>query len=125
MLLTWEEATTRRDQSRRVVAGLDGAAKLEVFAQLTAFVGVADGMARAAAAPSPGRVAAEARSLAAVAAKANNPHLALAACLELTAPIRWELAEVAAFLLPVRFTGGVRFGRPTSVLAMGLLFSLP
>jgi 2'-5' RNA ligase len=51
----------------------------------------------------------------------NSPHLTLAACPELTAPIRWELAEVAADLpLPVRFTGVVRFERPTSVLAWAL-----
>ncbi|MFH8371114.1 2'-5' RNA ligase family protein [Streptomyces sp. NPDC018031] len=51
----------------------------------------------------------------------NSPHLTLAACPELTAPIRWELAEVAASLpLPVRFTGVVRFERPTSVLAWAL-----
>jgi 2'-5' RNA ligase len=52
---------------------------------------------------------------------ANSPHLTLAACPELTAPIRWELAEVAAALpLPVRFTGVIRFERPTSVLAWAL-----
>ncbi|MER7965192.1 2'-5' RNA ligase family protein [Streptomyces ardesiacus] len=51
----------------------------------------------------------------------NSPHLTLAACPELTAPIRWELAEVAAALpVPVRFTGVVRFERPTSVLAWAL-----
>ncbi|WP_328862934.1 2'-5' RNA ligase family protein [Streptomyces sp. NBC_00306] len=51
----------------------------------------------------------------------NRPHLTVAACPELTAPIRWELAEVAAVLpLPVRFTGVVRFERPTSVLAWAL-----
>jgi 2'-5' RNA ligase len=51
----------------------------------------------------------------------NSPHLTLAACPELTAPIRWELAEVAAALpLPVRFTGVVRFERPSSVLAWAL-----
>ncbi|MFE9770923.1 2'-5' RNA ligase family protein [Streptomyces sp. NPDC005931] len=51
----------------------------------------------------------------------NRPHLTLAACPELTAPIRWELAEVAAALpLPVHFTGVVRFERPTSVLAWAL-----
>ncbi|MCL6667937.1 2'-5' RNA ligase family protein [Streptomyces panaciradicis] len=51
----------------------------------------------------------------------NSPHLTLAACAELTAPIRWELAEVAASLpLPVRFTGVIRFERPTSVLAWAL-----
>ncbi|MFG2358414.1 2'-5' RNA ligase family protein [Streptomyces sp. NPDC048521] len=51
----------------------------------------------------------------------NSPHLTLAACPELTAAIRWELAEVAAALpLPVRCTGVVRFERPTSVLAWAL-----
>ncbi|MGP2439617.1 2'-5' RNA ligase family protein [Streptomyces sp. JW3] len=51
----------------------------------------------------------------------NSPHLTLAACPELTAAIRWELAGVAAALpLPVRFTGVVRFERPTSVLAWAL-----
>jgi 2'-5' RNA ligase len=51
----------------------------------------------------------------------NSPHLTLAACPELTAPIRWELAEAAAVLpLPVRFTGVIRFERPTSVLAWAL-----
>ncbi|MYR44673.1 2'-5' RNA ligase family protein [Streptomyces sp. SID5910] len=51
----------------------------------------------------------------------NRPHLTLAACPELTAPIRWALAEAAAALpLPVRFTGVVRFERPTSVLAWAL-----
>lgn len=51
----------------------------------------------------------------------NSPHLTLAACPELTAPIRWELAEVAAALpMPVRCTGVVRFERPTSVLAWAL-----
>ncbi|CAM5353772.1 2'-5' RNA ligase family protein OS=Streptomyces tendae OX=1932 GN=F3L20_12840 PE=4 SV=1 [Streptomyces tendae] len=51
----------------------------------------------------------------------NRPHLTLAACPELTAPIRWELSEVAAALpLPARFTGVVRFERPTSVLAWAL-----
>ncbi|MCP9990151.1 2'-5' RNA ligase family protein [Streptomyces albogriseolus] len=51
----------------------------------------------------------------------NSPHLTLAACPELTAPIRWELAEAAAALpLPVRFAGLIRFERPTSVLAWSL-----
>lgn len=51
----------------------------------------------------------------------NRPHLTLAACPELTAPIRWTLAEVAAVLpIAVRFTGVVRFERPTSVLAWAL-----
>lgn len=51
----------------------------------------------------------------------NRPHLTLAACPELTAPIRWQLAETAAALpLPVRFTGVIRFERPTAVLAWAL-----
>ncbi|MFF9850475.1 2'-5' RNA ligase family protein [Streptomyces litmocidini] len=51
----------------------------------------------------------------------NSPHLTLASCPELTASIRWELAEAAAILpLSVRFTGVVRFERPTSVLAWAL-----
>ncbi|OQD51756.1 hypothetical protein BM536_038335 [Streptomyces phaeoluteigriseus] len=51
----------------------------------------------------------------------NSPHLTLASCPELTGPIRYELAEVAAALpLAVRFTGVVRFERPTSVLAWAL-----
>ncbi|MEU9582295.1 2'-5' RNA ligase family protein [Streptomyces werraensis] len=51
----------------------------------------------------------------------NSPHLTLAACPELTAPVRWELVEAAAALpLPVRFAGLIRFERPTSVLAWSL-----
>jgi 2'-5' RNA ligase len=51
----------------------------------------------------------------------NSPHLTLATCPELTTPIRWNLAEVAAALpLPVRCTGVVLFERPTSVLAWAL-----
>lgn len=58
--------------------GLDGAAKLEVFAQLTAFVAghVAHEITQAAAARSPDRGAAEARYLAAVAADGRHPELA-------------------------------------------------
>ncbi|WEO99936.1 TetR/AcrR family transcriptional regulator [Streptomyces sp. FXJ1.172] len=57
---------------------LDGAAKLEVFAQLTAFVAghVAHEIARTAASQSPDRAAAEARYLAAVAADGRHPELA-------------------------------------------------
>ncbi|TJZ57412.1 TetR/AcrR family transcriptional regulator [Streptomyces piniterrae] len=57
---------------------LDGAAKLEVFAQLTGFVAaqVAHEIAQAAAAQSPERTAAEARYLAAVAADGRHPELA-------------------------------------------------
>ncbi|MEU9452240.1 TetR/AcrR family transcriptional regulator C-terminal domain-containing protein [Streptomyces sp. NPDC048277] len=58
--------------------GLDGAAKLEIFAQLTAFVAghVAHEIAQAAVAQSPDRAAAEARYLAAVAADGHHPELA-------------------------------------------------
>ncbi|MGW5248562.1 TetR/AcrR family transcriptional regulator C-terminal domain-containing protein [Streptomyces sp. NPDC004129] len=58
--------------------GLDGTAKLEIFAQLTAFVAghVAHEIAQAAAAQSPDRSAAEARYLAAVAADGHHPELA-------------------------------------------------
>ncbi|MFT2019987.1 TetR/AcrR family transcriptional regulator [Streptomyces sp. 796.1] len=58
--------------------GLDGAAKLEVFAQITAFVAghVAHETARATASQSPERAAAEARYLTAVAADGHHPELA-------------------------------------------------
>ncbi|MFJ3644197.1 TetR/AcrR family transcriptional regulator [Streptomyces sp. NPDC090108] len=58
--------------------GLDGAAKLEVFAQLTAFVAgqVAYEITQTAASRSPDRAAAEARYLAAVAADGRHPELA-------------------------------------------------
>lgn len=58
--------------------GLDGAARLEVFSQLTAFVSghVGYEIAQAAAARSPDRLAAEARYLAAVAADGRHPELA-------------------------------------------------
>ncbi|MBM9624305.1 TetR/AcrR family transcriptional regulator [Streptomyces zhihengii] len=58
--------------------GLDGAAKLEVFAQITAFVAghVAHEIAQAAVSRSPGRAAAEGRYLAAVAADGCHPELA-------------------------------------------------
>ncbi|GAA4674852.1 TetR/AcrR family transcriptional regulator [Streptomyces youssoufiensis] len=60
--------------------GLDGASKLEVFAQLTAFVSghVGHELAQAAAARSAERAAAEARYLAAVAADGQHPELAAA-----------------------------------------------
>ncbi|GGS65260.1 TetR/AcrR family transcriptional regulator C-terminal domain-containing protein [Streptomyces violaceus] len=66
--------------------GLDGAAKLEVFAQLTAFVAghVTHELTQAAAAGSPDRAAAEARYLATVAADGHHPELAEA----LSAPAR-------------------------------------
>ncbi|GGU85724.1 TetR family transcriptional regulator [Streptomyces filipinensis] len=74
--------------------GLDGAAKLEVFAQLTAFVAghVAHETAQAAVSRSPDRAAAEARYLAAVAADGRHPELAEA----LSAPGR-PLAPEATF----------------------------
>ncbi|WP_406346191.1 TetR/AcrR family transcriptional regulator [Streptomyces sp. NBC_00648] len=58
--------------------GLDGAAKLEIFAQLTAFVSghVSYEIAQAAATRSPDRGAAEARYLIAVAADGHHPELA-------------------------------------------------
>ncbi|MEW1691633.1 TetR/AcrR family transcriptional regulator [Streptomyces sp. NPDC091265] len=58
--------------------GLDGAARLEVFAQLTAFVAghVSYEVAQAQAAQSPDRAAAEGRYLAAVAADGHHPELA-------------------------------------------------
>ncbi|MPY30314.1 TetR/AcrR family transcriptional regulator [Streptomyces adustus] len=75
-------------------SGLDGAAKMEIFAQLTAFVAghVAHEVAQAAAAQSPERAAAEARYLAAVAADGRHPELAEA----LSAPGR-ALAPEATF----------------------------
>ncbi|MGW1892594.1 TetR/AcrR family transcriptional regulator [Streptomyces sp. NPDC002004] len=59
-------------------AGLDGAAKLEVFSQLTAFVAgqVAHEIAQSAASRSRDRAAAEARYLAAVASDGHHPELA-------------------------------------------------
>lgn len=58
--------------------GLDGTARLEAFAQLTAFVAghVAHEIAQASVAGSPDRSAAEARYLAAVAADGRHPELA-------------------------------------------------
>ncbi|WP_338779988.1 TetR/AcrR family transcriptional regulator C-terminal domain-containing protein [Streptomyces sp. DG1A-41] len=58
--------------------GLDGAAKLEIFAQLTAFVAghVTYEITQTAAAKSPDRAAAEARYLATVAADGHHPELA-------------------------------------------------
>ncbi|PWI08685.1 regulator [Streptomyces sp. NWU339] len=74
--------------------GLDGAAKLEVFAQLTAFVAghTAHEIAQATASRSPDRAAAEARYLAAVAADGRHPELAEA----LSSPGR-PLAPEATF----------------------------
>ncbi|MFE9853902.1 TetR/AcrR family transcriptional regulator [Streptomyces sp. NPDC005780] len=59
-------------------SGLDGGARLEVFAQLTAFVAghVAHEVTQAEAAQSPGRAAAEALYLTAVAADGHHPELA-------------------------------------------------
>ncbi|WP_151770630.1 TetR/AcrR family transcriptional regulator [Streptomyces abyssomicinicus] len=58
--------------------GLDGAARMEVFAQVTGFVAghVAHEVAQAAAARTPERLAAEARYLAEVAADGRHPELA-------------------------------------------------
>ncbi|WP_328299908.1 TetR/AcrR family transcriptional regulator [Streptomyces sp. NBC_00435] len=58
--------------------GLDGVAKLEIFAQLTGFVAghVAHEIAQAEASQSPDRAAAEARYLAAVAGDGHHPELA-------------------------------------------------
>lgn len=58
--------------------GLDGAAKLEIFAQLTAFVAghVGHEIAQAAASRSPDRIAAEVRYLTAVATDGRHPELA-------------------------------------------------
>ncbi|WP_309062178.1 TetR/AcrR family transcriptional regulator C-terminal domain-containing protein [Streptomyces sp.] len=58
--------------------GLDGGTRLEIFAQLTAFVAghVAHEVAQAAASRSPDRAAAEARYLTAVAADGHHPELA-------------------------------------------------
>ncbi|MEU6114158.1 TetR/AcrR family transcriptional regulator [Streptomyces sp. NPDC047117] len=66
--------------------GLDGAARMEAFAQLTAFVSghVSHEIAQAAAASSPDRSAAEARYLATIAADGHHPELAEA----LAAPAR-------------------------------------
>lgn len=63
-------------------SGLDGAARLEIFAQLTAFVAghVTHELAQAEAVRSPGRAAAEARYLAAVAQDGDHPELAEALC---------------------------------------------
>ncbi|MFI0805952.1 TetR/AcrR family transcriptional regulator C-terminal domain-containing protein [Streptomyces echinatus] len=87
--------------------GLDGAAKLEIFAQLTAFVAghVAHEVAQAAVSRSPDRAAAEARYLAAVAADGHHPELAEA----LSAPVRPVTAE-ATF---TRFLGRLIDGLDT------------
>ncbi|POX42752.1 regulator [Streptomyces sp. Ru73] len=87
--------------------GLDGAAKLEVSAQLTAFVAghVAHEIAQAAVSQSPDRAAAEARYLAAVAADGRHPELAEA----LASPGR-PLAPEATF---TRFLGRLVDGLDT------------
>ncbi|MFF3564876.1 TetR/AcrR family transcriptional regulator [Streptomyces sp. NPDC002574] len=71
--------------------GLDGGARLEVFAQVTAFVAghVAFEVTQSTAARPPARAAAEARYLAAVAADGRHPELAEA----LAAPVRPLTAE--------------------------------
>ncbi|MFK8906735.1 TetR/AcrR family transcriptional regulator C-terminal domain-containing protein [Streptomyces sp. YS-3] len=86
---------------------LDGAAKLEIFAQLTAFVAghVAHEIAQAAVSSSPERAAATARYLAAVAADGHHPELAEA----LSAPGR-ALTPEATF---TRFLGRLIDGLDT------------
>ncbi|MFJ7995754.1 TetR/AcrR family transcriptional regulator C-terminal domain-containing protein [Streptomyces sp. NPDC096310] len=88
--------------------GLDGAAKLEIFAQLTSFVAAHVGheLAQAATARSPERAAAEARYLAAVAADGHHPELAEA----LAAPGR-SLTPEATF---TRFLNRLTDGLDTS-----------
>lgn len=88
--------------------GLDGAAKLEVFSQLTAFVAghVAYEIAQAAAARSPDRAAAEARYLAAVAADGSHPELAEA----LSAPGRPLTAEATFARFLGRLVDGLDSG---------------
>lgn len=86
---------------------LDGATKLEVFAQLTGFVAahVAHEIAQAAVARSPEKAEAEARYLAAVAADGQHPELAEA----LAAPVR-PLTPDATF---TRFLGRLVDGLDT------------
>ncbi|GCB51682.1 TetR/AcrR family transcriptional regulator C-terminal domain-containing protein [Streptomyces sp. NL15-2K] len=86
--------------------GLDGAAKLEVFAQLTAFVAghVTHEITQAAATQSPDRVAAEARYLAAVAADGRHPELAEA----LSAPARAVTPEATFTRFLNRLIDGLR-----------------
>ncbi|MFD5750815.1 TetR/AcrR family transcriptional regulator C-terminal domain-containing protein [Streptomyces sp. NPDC127033] len=85
--------------------GLDGAAKLEIFAQLTSFVAAHVGheLAQAAAARSPDRLAAEARYLAAVAADGHHPELAEA----LAAPGRSLTPEATFTRFLNRLTDGL------------------
>ncbi|MFC9424375.1 TetR/AcrR family transcriptional regulator C-terminal domain-containing protein [Streptomyces sp. NPDC056987] len=85
--------------------GLDGAAKLEIFAQLTSFVAAHVGheLAQAATARSPDRLAAEARYLAAVAADGHHPELAEA----LAAPGRSLTPEATFTRFLNRLTGGL------------------
>ncbi|MFF8289017.1 TetR/AcrR family transcriptional regulator C-terminal domain-containing protein [Streptomyces sp. NPDC016309] len=85
--------------------GLDGRAKLEIFAQLTAFVAghVAHEIAQATAAQSPERAAAEARYLAAVAADGHHPELAEA----LSAPGRPLTPEATFVRFLNRLIGGL------------------
>ncbi|GAA2717369.1 MULTISPECIES: TetR/AcrR family transcriptional regulator C-terminal domain-containing protein [Streptomyces] len=88
--------------------GLDGAAKLEIFAQLTAFVAghVAHEAAQAAVSQSPDRAAAEARYLAAVAADGHHPELAEA----LSAPGRPLTPEATFARFLDRLVGGLDAG---------------
>ncbi|MFE3736980.1 TetR/AcrR family transcriptional regulator [Streptomyces sp. NPDC059134] len=85
--------------------GLDGAARLEIFAQLTAFVAAHVGheLARTAAAGAPDRAAAEARYLAAVAADGHHPELAEA----LAAPGRSLTPEATFTRFLNRLTDGL------------------
>ncbi|GAA3169322.1 MULTISPECIES: TetR/AcrR family transcriptional regulator C-terminal domain-containing protein [Streptomyces] len=112
--------TTRRTPGPRTLAflehalaalrptGLDGAAKLEVFAQLTAFVAghVSHEIAQAALAHSPDRAAAESRYLAAVAADGAHPELADA----LASPGRPQDAEATFGRFLARLLDGVEAG---------------
>ncbi|MEU3216326.1 TetR/AcrR family transcriptional regulator [Streptomyces sp. NPDC006971] len=88
--------------------GLDGAAKLEVFAQLTAFVAghVGHEVAQAAVSGSPDRAAAEMRYLAAVAADGRHPELAEA----LSAPGRLLTAEATFTRFLDRLIDGLETG---------------
>ncbi|RZU34669.1 TetR family transcriptional regulator [Streptomyces sp. BK022] len=89
-------------------SGLDGAARLEIFAQLTAFVAghVGHELARARAAHSPERAAAEARYLAAVTRDGHHPELAEA----LSAPHRPSDPEATFSRFLNRLTDGLDTG---------------
>jgi AcrR family transcriptional regulator len=89
-------------------SGLDGAARMEVFAQLTAFVAGHTGyeIAQAEAAGRPDRAAAEARYLAAVAADGHHPELAEA----LAAPPRPVTPEATFSRFLSRLVDGLDTG---------------